>query len=336
MSSHPPLGNESTISLGNAKRTSNVLGIICVIAAVFAFTTQDMGIKWLSGDYALHQIVLIRAGVALALTLGILVPLEGGYRNLLTPRLPLHLARGLSVVVANLTFFLGLASLPLGEATALFFVAPLFITALSVLLLGEKVGLRRWVAVLIGLSGVIVMLRPGDGLFRAAALLPVAAAFAYALLQICPRKLGLAEKASTMAFYIQITFIVVSSSVGLAAGEGQYVVGDSQQMQFLLRAWVWPSSHDALIMLGIGVLNGGASYLISQAYRTSEAGLIAPFEYIAMPLAVFWGVVMWGDWPDGATWIGIALIGGAGLYIFYRETIRDAWILRRQQLPRNR
>ena len=313
-----------------------MLGIICVIAAVFAFTTQDMGIKWLSGDYALHQIVLIRAGVALALTLGILVPLEGGYRNLLTPRLPLHLARGLSVVVANLTFFLGLASLPLGEATALFFVAPLFITALSVLLLGEKVGLRRWVAVLIGLSGVIVMLRPGDGLFRAAALLPVAAAFAYALLQICTRKLGLAEKASTMAFYIQITFIVVSSSVGLAAGEGQYVVGDSQQMQFLLRAWVWPSSHDALIMLGIGVLNGGASYLISQAYRTSEAGLIAPFEYIAMPLAVFWGVVMWGDWPDGATWIGIALIGGAGLYIFYRETIRDAWILRRQQLPRNR
>ena len=340
MSSHLPQGNESTIpdatSPRNAKHTSNLLGIVCVIAAVFAFTTQDMGIKWLSGDYALHQIVLIRAGVALALTLGILVPLEGGYRNLLTPRLPLHLARGLSVVVANLTFFLGLASLPLGEATALFFVAPLFITALSVLLLGEKVGLRRWVAVLIGLSGVIVMLRPGDGLFRAAALLPIVAAFAYALLQIFTRKLGLAEKASTMAFYIQITFIVVSSSVGLAAGEGQYVVGDSQQMQFLLRAWVWPSSHDALIMLGIGVLNGGASYLISQAYRTSEAGLIAPFEYIAMPLAVFWGVVMWGDWPDGVTWIGIVLIGGAGLYIFYRETVRDAWILRRQQLPRNR
>jgi drug/metabolite transporter (DMT)-like permease len=306
------------------------------MAAVFAFTTQDMGIKWLSGDYALHQIVLIRAGIALALTLGILVPLEGGYRNLLTPRLPLHLARGLSVVVANFTFFLGLASLPLGEATALFFVAPLFITALSVLLLGEKVGLRRWVAVLIGLSGVIVMLRPGDELFRAAALLPVAAAFAYALLQIMTRKLGLAEKASTMAFYIQITFVVVSSSVGLAVGDGQYAGSDSPQLKFLLRAWVWPSVHDALIILGIGILNGGGSYLISQAYRTSEAGLIAPFEYIAMPLAVFWGVVVWGDWPDGATWTGIALIGGAGLYVFYRETVRGALMARRQPMPRNR
>ena len=328
--------NERAAPLGAGKPASNLLGIVCVIAAVFAFTTQDMGIKWLSGDYALHQIVLFRAFVAMTLTLGILVPLEGGYRNLRTRRLPLHLARGLAIVVANMTFFTGLASLPLGEATALFFVAPLFITALSVLILGEKVGLRRWVAVLVGLSGVIVMLRPGDEIFRAAALLPVAAAFAYATVQIITRKLGLGEKASTMAFYIQLTFIFVSSGIGLAAGGGRYAVGGAAHWEFLLRAWVWPSGGDALIILGIGVLNAVASYLISQAYRTSEAGLIAPFEYIAMPLAVFWGVVMWGDWPDGATWTGIALIGGAGLYVFYRETVRGALIARRQPMPRNR
>ena len=328
--------NERAAPLGAGKPASNLLGIVCVIAAVFAFTTQDMGIKWLSGDYALHQIVLFRAFVAMTLTLGILVPLEGGYRNLRTRRLPLHLARGLAIVVANMTFFTGLASLPLGEATALFFVAPLFITALSVLILGEKVGLRRWVAVLVGLSGVIVMLRPGDEIFRAAALLPVAAAFAYATVQIITRKLGLGEKASTMAFYIQLTFIFVSSGIGLAAGDGRYAGGGAAHWEFLLRAWVWPSGGDALIILGIGVLNAAASYLISQAYRTSEAGLIAPFEYIAIPLAVFWGVVMWGDWPDGATWTGSALIGGAGLYVFYRETVRGALIARRQPMPRNR
>jgi drug/metabolite transporter (DMT)-like permease len=336
LSSQTPQGKESATPLGEAKSASNLLGIVCVIAAVFAFTTQDMGIKWLSGDYALHQIVLIRAFVAMTITLGILVPLEGGYRNLVTSRLPLHLARGLAIVVANMTFFTGLASLPIGEATALFFVAPLFITALSVLLLGEKVGLRRWVAVLIGLSGVIVMLRPGDEIFRAAALLPVAAAFAYATVQIITRKLGLGEKASTMAFYIQLTFIFVSTGFGLAAGDGRYASGGSPQLEFLLRAWVWPSAGDALIIFGIGVLNAVASYLISQAYRTSEAGLIAPFEYLAMPLALFWGVVMWGEWPDGVTWIGIALIGGAGLYVFYRETIRGALIARRRPMPRNR
>ena len=307
---------------GGAKPASNLLGIACVVAAAFVFTTQDMAIKWLSGDYALHQIVLIRASIAITITLTILVPLEGGYRNLQTRRPALHLLRGLAIVVANMTFLMGLATLPLGEATALFFIAPLFITVLSVLLLRERVGPRRWIAVLIGLSGVVVMLRPGDEIFRAAALFPVAAAFAYASMQIMTCKLGIAEKASTMAFYIQITFIVVSGGVGLTVGDGRFAGGTGPSLEFLLRAWVWPSGGDALIILGIGALNAMGAYLISQAYRGSEAGLIAPFEYLAMPLAVFWGVVIWGDWPDAVTWLGIALIGGAGLYVFYRETAR--------------
>ncbi len=314
----------TTASNAGARPASNLLGIGCVVAAVLVFTTQDMAIKWLSGDYALHQIVLIRALIAITITLAIFVPLEGGYRNLATRRPALHLARGLAIVCANIMFLMGLASLPLGEATALFFIAPLFITVLSVLLLGERVGPRRWIAVLVGLSGIVVMLRPGDEIFRAAALFPVAAAFAYASMQIMTRKLGVAEKASTMAFYIQITFIAVSSGIGLSVGDGRFAGGTGPSLEFLLRAWVWPSGGDALIILGIGGLNAMGAYLISQAYRTSEAGLIAPFEYLAMPLAVFWGVVMWGDWPDAVTWIGIALIGGSGLYVFYRETGRRA------------
>ena len=202
MASHTPPGEVSAAPHIGGKPASNLLGISCVIGAVFAFTTQDMAIKWLSGDYALHQIVLIRALIALIVTLAIFVPLEGGYRNLRTRRPLLHLLRGLAIIVTNMTYFTALATLPLGEATALFFVAPLFITALSVLLLGERVDMRRWIAVFIGLSGVLVMLRPGDEIFRAAALLPVVSALAYALFQIMTRKLGVAEKASTMAFYI--------------------------------------------------------------------------------------------------------------------------------------
>ena len=165
-------------------RSPHFTGILCVLGAVTAFTTQDMAIKWMSGDYPLHQIVLTRAIVALLLTLAVFMPLEGGLGNLRTRRLPLHLLRGLAVVFANMAFFTGLASLPLGEATAIFFVAPLFITLLSVVLLHEQVGPRRWLAVLVGLGGVVVMVRPGGETFQWAALFPLGAAFFLSLIHI--------------------------------------------------------------------------------------------------------------------------------------------------------
>lgn len=313
------------------------LGILCVIGAGAAFTTNDMAIKWLSGDYPLHQIILARSLIAILLTLAILVPLEGGFRNLRSRRWRLHIVRGGVLVIANMTFFLGLASLPLGEATAIFFVAPLLITALSALLLTETVGPRRWAAVSVGLLGVLVMLRPGTAAFQAAALLPLAAAFCYALLQITTRKLGSTEKASTMAAYQQVCFIVVSSGFGIVAGDGRFAGPDAgPEIDFLLRAWIWPSASDAAIMLGLGALSAAAGYLMSQGYRLSEAGLVAPFEYVALPLAVFWSVLLWGDWPDAMAWIGISLICGAGLYVFYRESALGKTIALRRPMPRNR
>ena len=316
---------------------SRLLGVFCVVGAGAAFTTNDMLIKLMSGDYPLHQLILARSVIASVLTLGILVPLEGGYRNLLSARWRLHLLRGAAVVLANMTFFLGLASLPLGEATAIFFVAPLFITALSALLLSEAVGPRRWAAVLLGLVGVVVMLRPGSATFQLAALLPLAAALCYALLQILTRKLGSTEKASTLAAYIQFCFIVVSGAFGLIAGDGRFVGPDSgPEMAFLLRAWVWPGTDDMLIMLGLGLLSAAGGYLMSQGYRLSEAGLAAPFEYAALPLAVFWSVLFWGDWPDAVSWLGIALICGAGLYIFYRESTLGRRLASPRPMPRDR
>ena len=291
-----------------------------MVGAVTAFSAQDMAIKWLSGGYALHQIVFIRALIAITLTLGIFVPLEGGYGNLRSRRLPLHLLRALMLVIANMTFFTGLSVLPLGEATAIFFVAPILITALSVPLLGEKVGPVRWLAVTVGLCGVLIMLQPGAKAFQWATLLPLAAAFAYAMLQILTRKIGIAEKASTMAFYIQVSFITVSAAIGLAFGDGTYAMPDRPVLDFLLRAWIWPPSEDLAIMVVIGCLNAVGGYLISQGYRVAEAGLVAPFEYVALPMAVAWGVLVWGEWPALTTWIGILIIAGCGLFIFYRET----------------
>lgn len=297
-----------------------MISILCALGAGVAFTTNDMAVKWLSGDYPLHQIMLARSLIALVLTLSILVPLEGGYRNLRTSRLRLHILRGSVVVMANLSFFAGLASLPLGEATAIFFIAPILITAFSALLLREPVGYRRWTAVGLGLLGVLVMLRPGGEAFQLAALLPVTAAICYAMLHILTRRLGTSEKASTMAVYIQLCFVVISGTFGLVAGDGRFVGPQSgPQAEFLLRAWTVPSVEDGLIMLGLGAVSATGGYLISQAYRLSPASVVAPFEYCALPLAVFWSVTIWGDWPDTLSWFGIALICSAGLYIFQRE-----------------
>ena len=297
-----------------------MLGIACVVGAITLFILQDALIKWLSGDYALHEIVLVRAASAIAVTLFVM-RLEGGIQLLRTRRLGLHLARSGLLIVANCAFYMALAAMAIAEATSIFFVAPLLITALSALLLHDTVGLRRWAAVCVGLAGVIVMLRPGEGVLRLVALLPIVAATAYAFMQILTRRLGASERASTIAFYSQACFIVVSVAIGLVAGDGRFAPEDDASLAFLLRAWTVPSARDAALFLTVGVLNGIGGYLMSQAYRISRPAAIAPFEYVALPMAVMWGVVFFGNWPDLVTWAGMALICGSGLYVLHRETV---------------
>ncbi|MGB0505630.1 MAG: DMT family transporter [Pikeienuella sp.] len=296
-----------------------ILGVVCAFFAAMAFSSNDLIIKLLSSDYPLHQVVFIRATLGLTVTLFLLMPLEGGLKNLRTCRPLAHFARGLCVVFANMAFFTSIASLPLADATAIFFVSPLIITAFSVVFLKEKVGIRRWAAVIVGLIGVIIVVRPGSGSFQLVALLPLLAAIGYALLHIITRKIGLTESASTMAFYIQLSFIVVSASIGLAFGDGAYSGSANPSMEFLLRAWIWPTSNDWILLAFLGLSSALGGYLISQAYRVAEAGLVAPFEYTALVMSVIWGITIWGHWPIATTWAGIALILASGLFIAFRE-----------------
>ena len=315
---------------------SKLLGISCIILAHVFFTTQDMAIKFISGDYALHQVMMTRSIVAILFTLLIFVPIDGGFKYLRTQRLGLHLLRGFGIVIANLCFFTALISMPLAEVKAIFFIAPLLITALSVFLIGEKVGLRSWVAVLVGLLGVIIMLRPGSGFFNPASILPLVAALAYALVQIMTRKIGENEKASTMAFYIQLNFVAVSGLMGLIFGDGHLADPSQPTLNYLFRPWTVPSWGDAMIIIGIGLINGLAAYFISQAYRISKAGIVAPFEYVALPCSIFWSITVFGDWPDTVSWLGIVLLAGAGLFIAYGETVQGRKNVLYGPMPRNR
>ena len=315
---------------------SRYLGIIYITLAQVFFTTLDMAIKFISGDYALHQITFIRASVAILFTLLIFIPMDGGYRNLLSKRLGLHLLRGFGIVVTNLCFFTALVTIPLAESTAIFFIAPLLITLLSVFILGEKVGMRSWVAVFVGLLGVLIMFRPDLGVFNPAYMLPLAAAIAYSLVQITTRKMGEAEKASTMVFYIQLNHLFFSSLMGLIFGDGNLADKSQPIIFYLFREWTVPTWEDLIIMVGIGLGSGLGAYFMSQAYRISKVGIIAPFEYVAIPLSIFWSITIFGDWPDIVSWLGISLIAGAGLHIIFSEAVQGRKNNVFRSIPRNR
>jgi drug/metabolite transporter (DMT)-like permease len=301
-------------------RNPALTGILCALAGSAIFSINDVAIKSLSGAYALHQVILIRAVIGMAVLFALMTLTRADFRQLVTRRPGAHLLRVAFVMVSNVTYFLGLAALPLADAVAIAFVSPLIVTMLSVLVLNEPVGPRRWAAVAVGLIGVVVMLRPGSGVFQPAAILVLMSAFCYAATNLMTRRMKATESAFAFSFYIQIGFVIVSSTMGLMVGDGHLAGSEDPSMAFLLRGWVWPPVHDwpAFVASGISVATGGL--LIAQAYRLGDAALIAPFEYAGMPFAIFWGVVMFNTWPDLTAWIGIALIIGAGLYTLWRET----------------
>lgn len=312
-------------------------GIALILIGVLAISINDMLIKFLSGGYPLHQMVFARSAIGIAFSL-IIVQLEGGWQILRTRRPALHLLRCVLIVIANMTFFAALAALPLAETTALFFVAPLLITLLSIPLLGEKVGPLRLGAVAVGFCGVLIMTQPWAAADTRSApmiiyLLPVIAAATYALNNVLTRMLGVSSKASAMAVYLQSTFIVVSLAFYAVAGDGRYAGGfENESMIFLLRAWVWPEGRDVWLFLALGLNSAVVAYTLAQAYRMADAATVAPFEYVGLPLAIFWGWLIWAEWPSPIVMAGIALILGAGLFVFLREHQKNRRLLRGKRM----
>ncbi len=308
------------MSLSEAERTS-FTGAYWALAAVFMFTLNDVTVKFLAGDYPLYQVMFVRSLIGVLFVMAVLAPFTGGLASLKTRRLGIHMVRGLCVVFANLFFFLSLAALPLADAVAIFFISPLVITVFSVIFLREYVGPRRWIAIFLGLVGVIIVVRPGTTAFQIASLLPMVAALGYAMLHILTRRIGGTENATSLVFYVQTTFLTVCTVAGLGLGHGAFDVFEHPSAQFLLRAWVWPAFPDLMMMVFSGVVTSAGGYMISQAYRLSEAALVAPFEYIALPLSVTFGILLFAEVPDAMALGGIALIIISGLVLVWREAV---------------
>ena len=302
------------------------IGIACMMAGMFCISLNDMFIKALSGDYPLHQIVFTRSLIGLMLSL-VILKIEGGFALLRTGQGGLHMLRALLVVFANSAFYAAIVAMPLATANALYFVAPLLVTLLSIPVLGESVGPRRFLAIAVGFGGVLLMLWPqmrgGSDSVGWYALLPLMAAAGYAGMSVLTRRLGRTTRASALSIKLQLAFVLVSAGFFVVAGDGRFVTEDSSDsVRFLLRAWVWPAARDLWVMLGLGALSAIVGYTMSQAYRLASAAVVAPFEYILLVYALFWGWMIFGEWPVNEVLAGAAIIIAAGIYIFWRENRR--------------
>lgn len=276
--------------------------VVAMLLGVALFALMDAGLKLLSPHYPPLQVGFLRGAAALPLVLAWSLATVGA-RSLLRVHWPLHLLRGALGVAMMAGFVYGLRVLPLSTAYAITFVAPLLVTALAVPLLGEKVGPRRWIAIMVGLVGVLVVLRPtGQGMLTLAGLSVFGAAMCYAASAITVRML--AQRDSTQAMVLWFMAILTAACGALSAGQ-----------------WVPIRVEDYWVVAGIGVVGTLAQVALTEAFRRGEASLIAPLEYSALIWGVLLDLALWHVLPDGVTWVGAGIIVASGLYLIRRERV---------------
>ncbi len=270
-------------------------GIGCILAGMFSLTLSDGLAKWLGASYPPIQILFLRALIALPLVTALVLFL-GGHRALRTRHLGVHLLRGALNVAAAFCFYLGLTMLPLAENTAVAFCAPLFVTAISVVFLGEKVSKGGWMAISAGLAGVMVIVRPSPGNIQWAALLPLATALGYAIMMVSAKRIGARESMITTMFYIVFGQLVFAS---------------------LPLAFVWKPIDWAHLpgFIGIALCSTAGLGLITQAFRIAPASAVAPFDYFGLISAGLLGWFFWNEIPDGWFYAGALMIATSGIYV---------------------
>lgn len=301
--------------------TATRRGILALTLGIAIFSVQDVILKLLSGDYPLHQAMVIRSLTALPFHLAIVWWFDGRLSTIITPGWWKMLARGLLNFVAYTAYYLGLATMPLADTIALFFTSPLFITLTAVLFLNERVRLPTTLAVAAGFTGVLLIVKPGAAGFELAALLPILGALGYALSMVAARSLGQTESTAAMAFWGNVCFLVCALVLSAIYGSGSYAGAAHPSLAFLTRGWVMPGASDLLLMASCGIVAAIGLTLLTYAYRTAPSASIAPFEYSFMFWGVLWGWIFWDSIPDTLAWIGIAVIVTAGMIVIRKDEV---------------
>jgi len=283
-------------------REKNRRGIAAMLIAAGLFSFMDSGLKLLSPHYPAIQVAALRSLASMPLVVAY-IAWRGGFRRVLKARWSLHLLRSAVGIGVLAMFALGVRRLPLSEAYSLFFIAPLLITALSAVVLKERVEPARWIAVVVGLSGVLVVLRPtGEGLMTLGGLAVLAAAAGYAVTAILVRIIGRTDSMETLIFW---PMAMMTSGAAVLAAHG----------------WVPVRFEHAWILAGIAVFGFFGQLAITEAFRESEASAVAPFEYTGLAWSVALDWILWRALPDRYTLLGATIIIGSGLYLVRREKV---------------
>jgi drug/metabolite transporter (DMT)-like permease len=282
-------------------------GISLILASTIFLGASDVTAKYLSASLPSIEIAWIRFLVFALIMVPAMVPGSPLYA-MHTGRLGLQLMRGAALLASSLLFISGLRFLPIAEASATGFVAPLFVTALSIVFLGERVGVRRWLATAVGLIGVLIILRPGTGAFHAAAFFPIVSALAWACTLIMTRMMSGKEAAITTMTYSSIAGVCILSML-------------------VPLVWVAPSWHDVLFGVLIGVASTAGQWIVVLAFRYADASVLAPFSYTQLLWVSILGFLIFGEVPDIWTVVGAVFIVSSGLYTAHRERARRSQLL---------
>ena len=278
--------------------------VVMMLACVLVFCLMDAMLKALSAHYSPFQVAALRGASSLPWLVA-WAAMTTGLRPLLRARWSLHLLRGAIGIMMMAAFVFALQTLPLSTAYTIFFVAPLLITALSVPILREHVGPRRWTAIALGFVGVLVVLRPGSaGILTTAGLAVLLAAFGYAASAITVRILARTDSTQSMVVWLMLF---------MAVGAGALAWPEWREIQ----------EQHAWLVFGLGVSGALGQYLITEAFRLGEASLLAPLEYTALVWGVLLDATLWGVLPGAVTWLGAAIIVASGLYMFRRERVLE-------------
>jgi drug/metabolite transporter (DMT)-like permease len=280
---------------------SPLRGILLLIASTVVFSIGDVITKQLTSSLPAPEVAWMRYAT-FALIVVPFVLFKGGPAMFRSQRPGLQIVRGFGMVGSSLLFIQGLRYLPVADATAIFFVSPILIMALSVLVLGEAVGWRRWTAAAVGLMGVLIVIRPGTGAFQAAALLPILGASSWAVGAVVTRKM-IGDQALTALAYSSL-------------------VGSLVLTALLPFGWATPDTEQMALGLAMGILFTIGQWFVVLAYRNGNASLIAPFSYVQLIWSGTLGYLVFGSVPDSWTIVGACIIALSGLYTAYRARVR--------------
>ena len=286
----------------NPPRLDTLRGILYMLLCVLLFAVMDALVKLAAEHHPTGQIIFFRNAFAFV-PLYFFIRRAGGPSVLRTRYVRQHVVRSVTGVASMAATFVAFALMPLADAVAIGLSAPIFLTALSVPMLGEQVGWRRWSAVALGFVGILVITRPGSGVFGPVALIPLASAALYAVAMIQIRLVATREPAAAMVFY----FTAFAAVIGALSLPWQ---------------WVTPTPLMLFYLVLIGLIGGLAQMALTQAYRLAPVSTVAPFEYSSLLFAAVLGYSIWGQTPDRFVWLGAVLVMASGLYILHRETVR--------------